>query len=213
MLGGLAQINPVWLYGPYVATTASSPAQPDWYIGWLEGIMRIAPPMDIVVFGHRIPGVFFVGVLLPGLAFIIIFLWPFIEQRFTRDTETHHLLNRGRDLPARTGIGAGGLTFFVLLTVAGSNDVLARFFGVPVELITDAFRIVLIPLPIAAGLAVYAVCRELHDRGDERPAGPWVWLRRTPEGGFEEVEVPDAKPPHTIGAPRSIDGTHGSGDG
>lgn len=43
-LGALAQINPVWAYGPYRADQVSGDAQPDWYVGFLEGAMRLMPP-------------------------------------------------------------------------------------------------------------------------------------------------------------------------
>ena len=197
LLGGLFQINPVWLYGPYDPTTASSPAQPDWYIGWLEGILRLAPSGDIHLFGRLIPGLFIPGVLFPALFFAAILLWPVIEYRITRDDAPHHLLNRARDVPWRSGIGAGVLAFAVILTVAGSNDVLARFFGVPVEWITTALRALLLVVPPVAGYTTYAVCCELRAgaRGVGRH-GRWVRLRRSAGGGFEEVE------PTGPGAPR-----------
>jgi ubiquinol-cytochrome c reductase cytochrome b subunit len=189
LLGGLFQINPVWLYGPYNPTTASAPAQPDWYVGWLEGILRLAPAGDIHLFGRMIPGPFIPAVLFPGVFFAAILLWPLIEHRITRDDAPHHLLNRARDVPWRTGIGAGVLVFAVILTVAGSNDVLARFFGVPVEWITAALRVVLLVVPPVVGYLAYEVCRELRAGawGFER-GGRWIRLRRSATGGFEEVE-------------------------
>ena len=189
LLGGLFQVNPVWLYGPYDPTTASAPAQPDWYIGWLEGILRLAPSGDLHLFGHLIPGLFIPAVLFPAAFFAAILLWPLIEHRVTRDDAPHHLLNRARDVPWRTGAGVGVLAFAVILTVAGSNDVLARFFGVPVEWITAALRVALVVVPPIAGYVAYEVCRELS-RGapaSER-AGRWTRLRRSAGGGFEEVE-------------------------
>jgi ubiquinol-cytochrome c reductase cytochrome b subunit len=192
LLGGLFQINPVWLYGPYDPTTASAPSQPDWYIGWLEGILRLAPRGDIHLFGHLIPGLFFPAVLLPAVFFAGILLWPLIEHRLTRDDAPHHLLNRARDVPWRSGFGIGGLAFAVILTIAGSNDILARFFGVPVEWITVALRVALVIIPLAAAYVTYEVCRELGRGGPETErAGHWIRLRRSAAGGFEEVE-PDA---------------------
>lgn len=191
LLGGLVQINPVWLYGPYTPTTASSPAQPDWYIGWLEGILRLFPSWDIRLFGHTIPGPFFPGVLFPAVFLTAILLWPFIESRVTRDDAPHHLLDRPRDVPWRSGVGAGVLTFAALLTLAGSNDVLARFFGVPVERITDGLRVALVVVPAGLGYATYAVCRDLKagERLPER-ARFRIRLRRAAGGGFEEEDAP-----------------------
>ena len=207
LLGGMVQINPVWLYGPYTPTTATSPAQPDWYIGWLEGMLRLLPSWDIRVFGHTIPGPFVPGVLLPTVFFAALFLWPFIEHRITGDNAPHHLLDRSRDVPWRSGVGAAVLTFAIVLTLGGSNDVLARFFGIPVEWITDALRAGLAVLPAAVGFATYAVCRDLRAGGDLPEPGPrWVHLRRSGSGGFEEEDETDREsvaPAHTAGRPEA----------
>jgi ubiquinol-cytochrome c reductase cytochrome b subunit len=40
LLGGLVQINPIWLWGPYNPAQVSSASQPDWYIGFLDGSTR-----------------------------------------------------------------------------------------------------------------------------------------------------------------------------
>jgi len=182
-LGGLFQINPVWLYGPYDPTTVSSPAQPDWYIGWLEGALRLMPNWELRGFGHTIPEPFFPGVLLPGLLITTYALWPFIEQRVTGDRQVHHFLDRGRDAPGRSAVGVAGLAFMVLLTLAGSNDIMARFFGVPVETVTVVLRGVVLIVPAVAGWVTYIVCRELK-AAEARPAPAWHALRRGPGGGY-----------------------------
>ena len=202
LLGGLFQINPVWLYGPYDPTTASAPAQPDWYVGWLEGILRLTPWGDIHVFGHTIPGVFIPAALVPAVFFAGILLWPFIEQRITRDDAPHQLLNRARDVPWRSAIGAGVLAFAVVLTLAGSNDVLARFFGVPVEWITAALRLALLIVPPVAGYVGWEVCRELRrEAPGSEPGGRWIRLRRSSAGGFEEIEPEGREPRPGAGPP------------
>ncbi|HEV2440446.1 MAG TPA: ubiquinol-cytochrome c reductase cytochrome b subunit [bacterium] len=182
-LGGLFQINPVWLYGPYDPTTVSSPAQPDWYVGWLEGALRLMPDWEIRAFGHTVPEPFFPGVLLPGLLFGAYALWPFIEQRVTGDRAVHHFLDRVRDAPGRSAVGAAGLAFMVLLTLAGSNDIMARFFSVPVETVTVVLRGVVLIVPAIAGWVTYIVCRELK-AAEARPSARWHALRRGPGGGY-----------------------------
>jgi len=154
-MGGLVQINPIWLYGPFQASAVSSPAQPDWYLGWLEGALRIFPPWEIRAFGHAIPNVFFPAVLLPGVTFGLLYGWPFLEARLTGDHEEHHLLDRARDHPVRTGIGAMALAFYTLLLLAGSNDIVAKIFLVPVSGVTWAFRILVVALPPLVGFVVY----------------------------------------------------------
>src|SRR5215203_6592443 len=80
-LGGLVQINPIWLYGPFDPAQVSSPAQPDWYIGWVEGALRMYPPWEFRLFGRLVPNPFLPAVLVPAASFGLLYLWPFLEQR------------------------------------------------------------------------------------------------------------------------------------
>jgi ubiquinol-cytochrome c reductase cytochrome b subunit len=190
MLGGLFQINPVWFYGPFDPTLPTSPAQPDWYVGWLEGALRLAPPFEPRLFGWRLPEPFIPGVVIPGAFFTILAAWPFVERRITGDREPHNLLDRPRDNPMRSGVGAAGMTFMGILTLAGSNDLLAYLFKVSVEGMNTVMRILLVVGPIAIGSLTYLVCRELRDREFHPVRRPErVALRRTAEGGFVVVPV------------------------
>lgn len=188
LLAGLFQINQVWLYGPYDATTVSSPAQPDWYIGWIEGALRLGPPWEFRILGVYIPSALLAGVVLPGAFFTIMLLWPFIERRISGDDGPHELLDRPRDRPWRTGVGVGIVVFAGVLTIAGSNDVLAVTLGVPVETLTAVLRVSLLLAPPIAGYGAFLIARNLRDRS-EPPEGR-VTLRRTSAGGYEEEEPP-----------------------
>ncbi|MDQ4036008.1 MAG: cytochrome bc complex cytochrome b subunit [Chloroflexota bacterium] len=191
LMGGLIQINPIWAYGPFDATRVSAPSQPDWYVGWLDGALRLFPPIEITLLGITVPSAFIPGVLIPGIAFGIMTLWPFIEAFVTGDHREHHLLDRPRDAPLRTAIGATALTVFVVLTISAGNDVAALIFNLPVEATTDLLRVGVIVLPAITGVLTYRICRELQRREvaaaqGHRPQA--VRLRRTPQGGFEEDE-------------------------
>jgi ubiquinol-cytochrome c reductase cytochrome b subunit len=155
LLGGIAQINPVWLYGPFVPSAVSSPAQPDWYLGWLEGALRLFPNWEIRAFGHTVANPFFPAVLLPGITFLLLYLWPFLEARLTGDRLHHELLDRPRDRPVRTGLGAAALTFYGVLFFAASNDVMAKLFHVSVTGVTWVFRVLVLVLPPVVGFGVY----------------------------------------------------------
>src|SRR5262249_40934758 len=133
LIGGLFQINPVWIYGPYVPYAVSAPAQPDWYIGWLGGALRLRLPIEPVVLGLTIPQPFVAGVLLPGLVVTALVLWPFIEARIRHDHDTHHLLDWWWEVPWRTATGAAFIALFLVATLAGGNDVLAVALNIPVE--------------------------------------------------------------------------------
>ena len=189
LIGGLVQINPVWIYGPFIPYAVSSPAQPDWYIGWLEGALRIGLPIEPTIFGITIPGPFVPGIVLPSLVIGGMLLWPFIEARIAHDHEEHHLLDWWWERPFRTATGAAFIGLFLVATLAGGNDVLAVFLNVPVEGLTVLFRIALLVVPVSLWLFVFWLARQRRRGGgrlESRPSG--VRLRRTPSGGFEEVE-------------------------
>jgi ubiquinol-cytochrome c reductase cytochrome b subunit len=166
-LGGLVQINPVWLYGPFRPEQVPSPAQPDWYLGWLEGALRIFPPWEIRAFGFEIPNPFYPAILLPGLTFNLLYLWPFLEARLTGDREPHHLLERARDHPVRTTLGITGLSFYLVLFAAASNDLLSKWIKVPVETITNVYRLLLFLIPPIAGFVTYRLMKALQRTGVE----------------------------------------------
>ena len=191
LLGGLVQINAIWSYGPFDPSAVSAPSQPDWYVGWLEGAIRLFPSFEPSIFGVTIPSMFIPGVVIPGIGFTVMALWPFIEQRFTKDRDAHHLLDRPRDRPVRTAVGMGGILYVMLLTLAGGNDVLALTFNVPIEAMVWFLRVALFVVPVLGGLITYRVCAELQST-DAHPLRRrrGVRLRRNADGGFDEV-TPD----------------------
>ena len=185
-LGGLAQINPIWLYGPYSPASVSSGSQPDWYIGWLEGALRIMPPLEVRAFHHTIPNPFFPGVLMPGITFGVLYAWPFLEQHFTKDRDPHNLLNRPRDCPLRTALGVATITFYTILFLAGGTDVLASTFGLSLAAILHIFQISLLVAPLLLGWVTWRVLRELKSQRThpiQQPVGGRIV--RTAIGGYE----------------------------
>jgi ubiquinol-cytochrome c reductase cytochrome b subunit len=189
-LGGLFQVNPIWLYGPFVPYSTASPSQPDYYIGWLEGLLRVWPNWEFHVFGHTIGEVLLPGLVIPGLVFTILALWPFLEARVSGDHEWHNFAQHPREAPVRSGFGAAGVAFFVVLVVAGGNDVVAKFLGVEVDSFNSILRWALFLAPVLSGLVTYWICRDLRDRPRHPLAAPpRVTFRRNAAGGFEETRV------------------------
>ena len=189
LVGGLVQINPVWVYGPFVPYLVSSPAQPDWYLGWLEGLVRLGPPFEPTILGVTIPSIFWPGVLVPAVLFGAFAMWPFIEARVSRDHAEHHILDLPWMAPARLGIGTATLTLLVVLTLAGANDVLAAFLGIQVETLTGFFRILVVVAPPIVGLVAWRLAVERRARHTAHLGPPGgIALRRRGDGGFEEAE-------------------------
>ena len=191
VIGGLVQVNPIWVYGPFDATVVSSPAQPDWYVGWLDGALRIFPPFEPTILGVTIPSPFLPGVVIPGAILTVVALWPFLEARVTRDSREHHILDHIAEHPIRTATGATILTLFGVLTLAGGNDVLAFYLSADLETLTVVFRMIAVVLPIVAWLVVFRICvawqRRLVASSIARARGGQA-LRRDAAGGFEEAE-------------------------
>lgn len=176
-LGSVFQIGPIWLYGPFDPAAATVPAQPDWYLGWVEGILRIAPSLEIQMFGYEIPSPFLTGLLFPVLVFVVLYAWPFAEAAVTGDRRPHHGLDRPRDRPVRTSLGVAGLALLGVLLLAGSHDLQGLLLGVSVDDMTVAYRLLVVMVPLAAGIVTYSVCTALirtEDEGSGRPGiGPW----------------------------------------
>jgi ubiquinol-cytochrome c reductase cytochrome b subunit len=173
LLGGVFEINPVWLYGPYEPFQVFAPAQPDWYMGWLEGLLRLWPPWEWTMLGITIPSAFLPSVVVPGLLFGIVFAWPWIEARWiTKDTAEYHIAQRPRDVPVRTGFGVAGITLLVVISIAGSNDVLASNMTMSLQVITNVLRVAVIVLPILFGWLAYRWAGALQAREQVTDATP-----------------------------------------
>jgi ubiquinol-cytochrome c reductase cytochrome b subunit len=150
-------------------------------MGWLDGALRLMPNWEVRAFGYEIPNPFFPGVLLPGITFTLLLLWPFLEARFTKDREPHHLLDRPRDRPLRTAFGVSTMTFYTVLFFGGASDVLAITFNLSINEVFTALRVLLFVLPPLAGWFSFRLCKELAAR--DRP------------GTTDQAEVPGVRAP------------------
>jgi ubiquinol-cytochrome c reductase cytochrome b subunit len=187
-LGAWVQINPVWIWGPYQAENAISPAQPDWYIGWLEGALRISPPLAIHFPGHMIPSPFWPGFVLPLIIVGFLLSYPFVEARLRKDYSPHHLLDLPRNVPVRTGFGVAFFIFMLVLFLSGSDDVQARYLHLPLQYIVWGYRFLCFFGPVIGFWITYFIATDLRKRGGVHEAER-LRLTRKPEGGYEEEPV------------------------
>jgi len=188
LLGGLAQINPIWQFGPYDAAKISYAVQPDWYMGWLDGALRIWPAWEWTGFGHTIPlEVTLPSVILPGLVFTLALLWPGLERQLTKDHAMHNLLDRPRDRPKRTAFGAAYFAFLAMLFIASSTDVVANFFHISLNWVLWAMRVLVILIPVITYPVTYYLCKELQaaDGGKRKRANV---VSRTVSGEYVATE-------------------------
>ena len=165
LLGGLVQINPVWLWGPYETALATNGAQPDWYLGWLIGALRLVPGFDVAIGDYTlVPNPFWGGVLFPSVVFALLFAWPTIERRRTGDRDRHNLLERPRDAPGRTAVGAAVASVVAVTLLAGSADRIAVSAGIPYTWQIWILRVSLLVLPVLVYVATRRVCVELRQQ-------------------------------------------------
>ena len=193
LMGALFQINPIWVYGPYVPDQVTAGSQPDWYIGWLEGGLRLMPNIEWNVIGHTISlNVLFPAAILPGIIFTLMGLYPWIEQWATGDRSPHNLLDRPRNVPTRTALGVMSLTFYCLLWLEGGNDIIARTFELNVFAITWFMRVAVIALPPIAFIITKRSCLALQRRDREKLLHGYESgvIKRLPNGEYYEVHKP-----------------------
>jgi len=201
LLGGLVQINPVWQWGPYHPYVSENGAQPDWYIGWLIGALRLMPNLEPAIGNHTIiPNPFWGGALFPLIVFAVMFAWPSLERRITGDHRRHDLLDRPRDHPIRTAVGAAFLSWVVIIFAVGSTDRLFFRLHISYSAQIQFWRIGVWVLPIIIFFATRAICRSLQ-RSGSHPLRAWQGgiVQRDADGRIQVLAVS----PDRIGAPES----------
>jgi ubiquinol-cytochrome c reductase cytochrome b subunit len=167
LLGGLVQINPIWQWGPYEVAQGTNGAQPDWYLGWLIGSLRLVPGFDLSIGDYTlVPNPFWGGALFPLVVLVVLAAWPWLERRFTGERGFHNVLDRPRDAPGRTAFGVAFFSWVALIFISGSADRADVFFGLDYESQIWFYRVAVVIVPILAFFVTRRVCRELQ-RVDE----------------------------------------------
>ncbi|WP_433073557.1 cytochrome bc1 complex cytochrome b subunit [Dactylosporangium sp. CA-052675] len=191
-LGGLVQINPLWLFGPYEAAVVSAASQPDWYVMFLDGGLRLMPPWEIRGFGYTLSPVFWPGVVLPGLLTVLAIGYPFGHAWRHRGEGYQNLLQRPRDAPTRTAVGAMALTFYLVLTVSAANDLIADKFHISLNAMIWAGRIGAVLLPPLAFYVARRLCLGFQQQDRRRLAHGLETgvVIRMPDGEYREIEQP-----------------------
>ena len=194
LLGTIAQINPVWLVGPYQPGSISAGSVPDWYMGFLDGPLRIMPAWELSIAGHPLAlGVLIPGLVVPALFFTGLAVYPMAERRIVGGRPPRGLLPPApADLANRTAAGVAGVTFYGLLWAAAANDEIAYHLHLDLYMVTWIFRVLVLAGPALAFLLTRVICHALADRRREeelhgRETGRIV---RNPQGGYTEIREP-----------------------
>jgi ubiquinol-cytochrome c reductase cytochrome b subunit len=193
VLSTFAQINPIWLYGPYTPLAISSASQPDFYMGFLEGSLRMMPPWEYNFLGHTLPFSVFIPAIVPvAIIFGGAALWPFFEQWATGDRSQHHVNDRPRNAPVRTGVGVAAVCFYGVLWAEGANDVIANALQIPLYTVTWIARVAIFVVPIGAYFVTKRICIGLQRKDAELLThGVEIGIiRQLPTGEFIEESRP-----------------------
>ncbi|MFE0774016.1 cytochrome bc complex cytochrome b subunit [Streptomyces sp. NPDC058861] len=192
VIAAIASINPIWALGPYRPDQVSTGAQPDWYMGFAEGLIRVMPGWEINLWGHTLV----LGVMIPLAIFpavlAAIAVYPFIESWITGDKREHHIAQRPRNAPTRTAFGVAWITAYMVMLVGGGNDLWATHFHLSINSITWFVRIFFFLGPVIAFVVTKRICLGLQRRDKEkvlhgRESGI---IKRLPHGEFVEVHEP-----------------------
>ncbi|MEU2242299.1 cytochrome bc complex cytochrome b subunit [Streptomyces sp. NPDC018338] len=192
VIAAIASINPIWAIGPYRPDQVSTGAQPDWYMGFAEGLIRVMPGWEINLWGHTLV----LGVMIPLAIFpavlAAIAVYPFIESWITGDKREHHIAQRPRNAPTRTAFGVAWITAYMVMLVGGGNDLWATHFHLSINSITWFVRIFFFLGPVIAFIVTKRICLGLQRRDKDkvlhgRESGI---IKRLPHGEFVEVHEP-----------------------
>ena len=194
LISALVTINPIWAYGPYDPTAVTAGAQPDWYMGFADGALRLLPGwLEFEAFGNTYSFNVMIGaILLIPVMYGLMGAYPFLERWVTGDTREHHLLDRPRNNPTRTGLGVAALTMYGVLMFASANDLMAIKLGLSINDLTHLFRLGFFVFPVIAFWVTKRICLSLQRRDRDlvlhgRETGRIV---RTADGQFFEQHEP-----------------------
>jgi ubiquinol-cytochrome c reductase cytochrome b subunit len=198
-LGALAQINPVWLFGPYQPGSISSGSVPDWYMGFLDGALRVMPAWELSIGGHPVSlDVLIPAVIVPGLFFTLVAAYPLLDGWIVggrplrgprRSRQVALLPPKPADPANRIGVGVAGITLYGLLWAAAANDQIAYHLQISLYTVTWVFRVLMLAGPVLAFALARTICHVVEARRrDEAEHGIETGrIAMTPEGGFAEI--------------------------
>jgi ubiquinol-cytochrome c reductase cytochrome b subunit len=193
-MGALFDVNSIWLYGPYDTAAATSFSQPDWYIGFLEGSLRLFPPWETRVGRFTVNNLIYSGVVVPGVIFTALFAVPWIERRLTRDHAEHHLLDRPRDAPGRTALGAAAISAVAVLFLGGAQDVIADTLDMSIGRVTTILQLSFLVVPPLVYVVARQLCRNLTARHSPERTERDVEIVRDAGGGYHTAHSYDEGP-------------------
>ena len=156
----------VELLGPYIAGEVGNNAQPDWFMFWIDGLLRAIPAFEFTILGATFNALFLAGAVIPGILFGLLFAYPFIERKVYGLEGDWHVLTNPLDIPLRAAMVMGTFSFVLISSANATNDILSRMTGITIEDLVFFFRLAMLlgPPLLAGGIYAYSK-RRLAARG------------------------------------------------
>jgi ubiquinol-cytochrome c reductase cytochrome b subunit len=190
LIASFFTINPIWTYGPYDPSPVSAGTQPDWYIGFADGMLRLIPPGWEVVWFNNTYSFNIIVITVILIAFLgLVAAYPFLEAWITGDKREHHIAERPRNAPTRTAIGAAGVTFYAVLWAAASSDLMSTHFKVTIEGVIHTLQVLFFLGPVLAFFITKRICLGLQKKDREIALHGFESGRIVRLPGGEYVEV------------------------
>ncbi len=192
-LAGLFQINPIWAYGPYMPDQVTAGSQPDWYVGFLDGALRLMPAWEISAFGVTLTlSLLIPAMVIPPILLLLVGAYPWIERYATRDNQEHHLLDRPRNAPTRTALGAAVVSWYIVLMIGGGNDIIAYNFSLSFNTMIRVLQVSLFVVPVVTFIVTkrWALALQRRDRDMLLHGRETGRVLRLPSGEFLEIHEP-----------------------
>ncbi|WP_123533316.1 cytochrome b [Halosimplex salinum] len=173
LLAGFLPVHNIAEYGPNDPASTPALIMPDWFLMWGYGFLKLVPSwMSFDLLGVHVSSEFVGGLLLPGLVFGAVALWPFVDYH----DDPVHFTADPIERPWQTAVGIAGVTFIMVASIAGMDVMVADVLGTSTDAIKPLLIGALVGVPIGSGLLTYAT---LGGFGDEPSGG----------GGSADVEL------------------------
>ncbi|EWS82905.1 cytochrome b [Brachybacterium phenoliresistens] len=192
LISATTAINAVWIYGPYDPSPVSAGSQPDWYMLWTDGGLRLIPGWEFTIFGYVIS----LNILLPmaiyGGLLAFLALYPFLEAWVTGDDREHHVLDLPYNNPVRTGLGVAWITIYLILALGATNDLIALKLHLSINDLTWLFRVSIFVAPVLVFYITKRLCiaMQRHKRGLALHGVETSKVVRMPNGEMLEIHEP-----------------------
>ena len=162
LLAGFLPVHNIAEYGPMDPASTPSLIMPDWFLMWGYGFLKLVPSwMSFDLLGIHVSSEFLGGLVLPGLVFVALVAWPFVDY----EEEPVHFGANPLERPFPTAVGVAGIVFIMVASIAGMDVIVAEILHTTTAALKPFLIGLLVLAPLAAGAITYGVLGGFGDEG------------------------------------------------